>query len=363
LHYRIFDLAGAFIGDELNFEKNITIVVDDKNIITDIYPRSSKKGDLVAVPSLINSHIHTADYAFPEAGNGLKIEELVAPPNGLKHLLLKKTKKEQIRMARIEALKLNWTAGVFAVVDFVEGGSSAAKDARVPSMLKHIILGRPDGNDFNDGLNDLIKWADGVGVPDAFSYTIDQMRQLGLKFKGRPIFIHVSETNVTHKRGDYQIAMEYLKPTALVHGTHLTKEEIIDAAKSKVGIVICPRSNLWFASGRPPVLDMLNSGVNIALGTDNAGWIKPDIWREMELTLLTLRSVNPTFNKPLEVLKMATINPTRILGLGDISIKKGNFAKFLLLNAKLMAMDRAIDPAWALIKRGSAEAIVNRIGT
>ncbi|MEM0146785.1 MAG: amidohydrolase family protein [Conexivisphaerales archaeon] len=355
---KILDLAGAFLGEELDFEKNITIEIDDNNIITDIYSRkNSKNKNYVAVPPLINSHIHTADYAFPEAGNGLKIEELVAPPNGLKHILLRKTKIREIKQARIKALKLNWMGGVFTAADFVEGGSLAAKDANVQSMIKHIILGRPDNNDFSNRLIELSKWSDGLGVPDAFSYNHDQLKELSLAFNDKPIFIHISETNTIHEKGDYKIAMDYLKPTALVHGTHLTKEEIKDAATNGIGIVICPRSNLWFGSGRPPIQNMLNEGINVALGTDNVGWIKPDIWREMELAFLTLRLEEPTFNNPLEVLKMVTINPAKMLGLGDISIKKGNIARFILLNAKLLAIDKALDPAWALIKRGGPEVI------
>ncbi|MGC8558748.1 MAG: amidohydrolase family protein [Nitrososphaeria archaeon] len=359
MHSRTLNLAGAFLGDELNFERNLTIEIDDNNIISDIYPRKNGENkNYVALPPLVNSHVHTGDYAFPEAGNSLKIEELVAPPNGLKHVLLRKTRLNKIKQARVQSLKLNWMTGVFAVADFVEGGSFHAKEAHVRSMIRHVILGRPDNNDFDNGLSQLARWVNGLGIPDAFSYSHEQMEELSQAFKGRPIFIHVSETAAAHIKGDYSIAMVHLKPTALVHGTHLTKEEIRDAVAKRVSIVLCPRSNLWFGSGMPPLKYMLDEGVNLALGTDNVGWIKPDIWREMEAAVLLLRHQDPTFNKPVEVLKMATLNPARMLGLGDISIKKGNSAKFILLNANLMAIERALDPAWAVIKRGGPEAIV-----
>ncbi|MGC8558829.1 MAG: amidohydrolase family protein, partial [Nitrososphaeria archaeon] len=57
------------------------------------------------------------------------------------------------------------------------------------------------------------------------------------------------------------------------------------------------------------------------------------------------------------VLKMATLNPAMMLGLGDISIKKGNRAAFMILNSKTLAIERSGDAVWSVVKRGGAEAV------
>jgi cytosine/adenosine deaminase-related metal-dependent hydrolase len=103
---------------------------------------------------------------------------------------------------------------------------------------------------------------------------------------------------------------------------------------------------------------MLDEDVLLALGTDNAGWIKPDVWREMETTALLLRHQDPKFNRPLEVIRMATLNPLKIFGLEDTSISKGNVASFILLNSKMLGIERSRDVAWSIVKRGGPEAVV-----
>ncbi|MDG7038836.1 MAG: amidohydrolase family protein [Nitrososphaerota archaeon] len=338
------DLAGAFTGKGLEFEKNITIEVND-GIITDVYERRNRGTDLIAMPTLVNSHMHTGDYAFPEAGNWLGIEELVAPPNGLKHMLLKDTGIETIRKARVEALELSWASGVAAVADFVEGNPD---EARVPAAPKHIILGRP-GNWFGR--------MDGLGLPDVISYNMDVLRKIPMEFGNMPILAHVSETRQLHEINDFKIAMDALPLTAIVHGTHLTREEIRELAERRVGAVLCPRSNAWFSVGNPDIASMLDENVLLALGTDNAGWLKPDIWREIEAAALLLRSQKPAFNDPVEIIKMATLNPLKIFGLEDKSISKGNRASFMLINSRSIAIERSRDVAWSVIKRVGPESI------
>ncbi|MGC9209120.1 MAG: amidohydrolase family protein [Nitrososphaeria archaeon] len=347
---KTYRLAGAFIGSDLEFVKNVNIDVDENGIIVDIYERRSGGGSYIALPPLINSHIHTADYAFPETGNWLALEELVAPPNGLKHRLLRATDPEKIKRARNEVAELSRRYGIAALADFVEDNP---KSARVKKRgIKHIVLGRPDRNGhIPEGL-------DGLGLPDVVSYTKEELAYLAEKFRGLPVLVHVSETRRLHEIGDLEVALEYLKPTAIVHGTHLTNDEIRALAESRVSAVLCPRSNLWFSSGIPNIYEMLSNNVLLALGTDNAGWLKPDVWREMEVTALILRHQDPRFNNPTEIIKMATLNPLRIFQLDDTSVRKGNPASFILLDSELLAIDRAEDPAWAVVKRGGPEAVV-----
>ena len=55
-----------------------------------------------------------------------------------------------------------------------------------------------------------------------------------------------------------------------VHMTHLEEDEIELFAASGAHVVHCPESNLKLASGFCPVAQLLQAGINVALGTDGA---------------------------------------------------------------------------------------------
>jgi len=62
----------------------------------------------------------------------------------------------------------------------------------------------------------------------------------------------------------------YLQPgTLLVHGVHLSPDDIEDARRALAVIVTCPRSNVWVGGGVPPVARFYASGIDVAIGTDS----------------------------------------------------------------------------------------------
>ena len=84
-------------------------------------------------------------------------------------------------------------------------------------------------------------------------------------------------------------------------------------------MIHCPRSNLKLASGACPVADLLAAGVNVALGTDGAASNnRLDLWAEMDTAALLGKWVagDAAALPAPELLKMATINGARALGLG-----------------------------------------------
>jgi cytosine/adenosine deaminase-related metal-dependent hydrolase len=62
----------------------------------------------------------------------------------------------------------------------------------------------------------------------------------------------------------------YLRPgTLLVHGVHLTLEDLDRARTADAVVVTCPRSNVWVGGGVPPISRFYGSGVDVAIGTDS----------------------------------------------------------------------------------------------
>jgi len=114
-----------------------------------------------------------------------------------------------------------------------------------------------------------------------------------------------------------------------VHAVHLTPEEIILLANRNASMVHCPASNLKLGSGIAPITDLLEAGINVAIGTDGAASNnRLDSMAEMRLAALLAKgaSGNPQAMNAAQALECATLGGARALGLaqqlGSIEIGK-----------------------------------------
>jgi len=103
----------------------------------------------------------------------------------------------------------------------------------------------------------------------------------------------------------------FLGPRTLtVHGTQLTAADCDLLAATKTWLVLCPRANRYTGAGIPPVPELLQAGVNLALGTDSlAGNWDLNLFGEM----LWLRKNFPAWPGALW-LQLGTLNGARALG-------------------------------------------------
>ena len=103
-----------------------------------------------------------------------------------------------------------------------------------------------------------------------------------------------------------------------VHVNCLARGDATLLAKNKTHVVHCPRSHAYFR--HPPFLRerLANAGVNLCLGTDSlattnkTGKQNPELDMFAEMRLL---AVNDRSASPMEILRMATVNGARALGL------------------------------------------------
>jgi cytosine/adenosine deaminase-related metal-dependent hydrolase len=99
--------------------------------------------------------------------------------------------------------------------------------------------------------------------------------------------------------------------TLAVHCVHLGAQDLSKLQARGVTVVTCPRSNQRLGVGRAPVPRMLSVGIPVALGTDSlASAPDADLFAEMA----ALRHEHPVLS-PAAVLRMATLNGARALGL------------------------------------------------
>lgn len=149
-----------------------------------------------------------------------------------------------------------------------------------------------------------------------------------------PIHMHFCENErevedikkVHNVKNSVDVLKMYFKATRniLAHVVKVSKDEIKELARMRANVVHCPISNLKLGCGVAKIQDMLDSGINIALGTDGQGsGSNLDMFDTMKFTALLQKGVFEEAKNmdSYEVLKMATINGAKALGL-DREIRK-----------------------------------------
>ena len=121
-----------------------------------------------------------------------------------------------------------------------------------------------------------------------------------------------------------------------VHCTNVSERDIQVMAKNGASVCANFGSNFKLASGIAPVVQMQKYGINVCLGTDGSNSNnRLDMFREMFLAgtsqNILLSSAGVLSAK--EILKMATVNGAKALGLKNVGILEvGNFADLIMLD-------------------------------
>jgi len=162
-----------------------------------------------------------------------------------------------------------------------------------------------------------------------------------------PLIIHVAETlheislikEKTGKRPfEYLNALGLLGPDLIaVHCVHLDEEDLQLMAKHDVKVIHNPESNMKLASGIAPVPDILSHGITVGLGTDGcASNNNLDLFCEMDMAakLQKVALQDPAVMDALTVMRMATIDGARALGLGESigSLEIGKKADIIIVD-------------------------------
>ena len=119
------------------------------------------------------------------------------------------------------------------------------------------------------------------------------------------------------------------------HCVYTTPEDWAIMAEKGVSCVHNPYSNLKLGSGIAPIPDMLQAGVNVALGTDGmSSHNSADLFADMKLAALLPSGVRctPGVITPWQALEMATVAGARALGRPTGQIAVGKVADLILLD-------------------------------
>jgi 5-methylthioadenosine/S-adenosylhomocysteine deaminase len=189
-----------------------------------------------------------------------------------------------------------------------------------------------------------------------------------------PLHMHVHETR---DELEGSIARHGVRPLArlqalglvdanliAVHAVHLSDQEAALLAEKGCHVAHCPSSNLKLGSGIAAPARLLQSGVNVALGTDGAASNnRLDIFAEMRLAALLAKGAggDPTLLPAHAVLEMATVRAARALGLGDRigSLVPGKRADMTAIDLDAMELAPCYDPLSHLVYAAGREHVTH----
>lgn len=339
--------------------------------------KMSAEGMLV-IPGIINSHTHGADVLFRGLVEDLPLEQW-----------LQKLWIAESEFIRPDTVELGST---LAYAEMVRGGITTAVDmfwfpeamVQAARQVGFRLMTGPVYFDsaFTDGIpieerterarQFLQEYQEDPLIipclqPHAI-YTVspvyleqasDLARQFGVFF-----ITHASETETEVRNSIQQFGVTPVKHldrlgllgerTLLAHCVHLDEDEFELLQNRGTVVAHCPVSNIKIASGIADVGRMLEHGVKVTLGTDgpvSGNDLNPWLTIRLATMLQKVSHNNPALLPAEKVMRMATIDAARALGLGDKlgSLEVGKQADLVLIKTNQLHSTPYYDPYAALV--------------
>ncbi len=285
----------------------------------------------IVIPAPVNAHVHLGDAVSVREPPRGPIAGIVANPGGYKFRLLRESTDGEKRTAMRAALMRMAREGIAAAVDFREEGRAGVELLRAASQgtgVRAVALGRPLQRPVDrEELRSLLAIADGIGLSSARDETESTLRTVAdaCRAAGKRFALHASEA--VREPPERYLSV---RPDLLVHLARATADDLASVRAARVPVVVCPRSNALF--GRQPDLrTMERLGIPVLLGTDNAMFHAPSIWRELEFAYVATRLKGRPASAPF-LARAALVEPWRWLGEPDAArIEAGTSARPLIV--------------------------------
>ena len=349
----------------------------------------------ILMPGLINAHTHVPMTLLRGLADDLRLDvwlmgymmpverEFVSP--------------EFVRLGTLLACAEQIRSGVTTFNDmyyFEEDVAQAAADAGVRAVCGQTVMKfpAPDADSYEDSLlmarKFIQKWKDHPLIVPAVSphapYTCTEeilraTADLAKEFDV-PLHTHLAETSfeVENMRNENGMpVIPYVRKQGLLdakliaaHCVHVDLGEIRSLQHAGAGISHNPSSNLKLASGFAPVMKMLESGLNVGIGTDGpASNNDLDMFEEVRLAAFVAKAVtnDPTSLPASQALLMATRLGAQALHIGHLtgSVEAGKRADLIVVDVSPVhnapSFKRAADNAYAQIVYASKSTDVSDV--
>lgn len=360
------------MNENEEFIQNGYVLIDDNKIKKVSHGKFSKHTNDIEVidgngycvmPGLINSHTHAAMTLLRGYGEGLPLmrwlNEKVWP--------MESTFKDEHRevgnkLAYIEMLRSGTTTfndmyfKFDKMLDTIDRfnircvlGTSLLGDEWETQLKEAINLKKLVEKEY---ANSIIKTMIAPHSPYTLSYeALVETAKISKEYNEN-IHIHVAETldEINIIKEKYNMTpVEYMVHTGIfdrkvmaAHCVHLTDSDIDIIKNKNVSPIYNPQSNMKLASGIPRIIDMIDKGINVCIGTDGTcSNNNLNMLEEMETGALlqNLFYKDTTRLNAKTVLNMATINGAKALGINNLgAIKEGNIADMIMINMNKPSM-------------------------
>ncbi len=319
-------------------------------------------GGKVVLPGLVNAHTHAA----------MTLQRGLADDRRLDVWLMGYMMPVEKEFVRPDFVRLGTQlacaemirSGVTAFADmfyYEEDVAKAAADAGMRALCGQTVLKfpAPDAGSYEDSLamardfiarwkgHELIVPAPAPHAP--YTTTPEILRactDLALEFDV-PLHIHISETalEVENSRKEHGMpVVPWIKKQGLLeakvlaaHCVHIDEGEMRSLLHAGAGVAHNPSSNLKLASGVAPVAKMLNTGLNVGIGTDGpASNNDLNMFEEVRLAAFLAKGTtgDPTAVPAKQALALATRQGAKAMHIGHLtgSLEVGKAADLILVD-------------------------------
>lgn len=347
--------------------EKLDVVIDDDTIVDLVknykgkYDELIEAKDKIVMPGLINAHTHLGMSYFKATNDNLTLQDWLQ--NFIWPIEDKMTNEDTYYgtlLSIIEMIKTGTTCANDMYLN-CDGSIKALKEMKMRCLFTRCVLdsdqkGEERIQEFlklyeNNKENDLIRFS--VSPHALYTCNIPFLKRCEevASNLSLPVHIHYCENHqeIEDIKKQYQKEpLEVLKETGLLnhhlvlaHATFIDDSSLQEFKKKDVHFVHNPVSNLNLGCGIADIVKYKDF-VNIALGTDGQGsGNNLDLFYHMSLVDLLQKGIkeNPTVFSSYDVLKMATINGAKALGMekeiGSIEIGKKADIIMLDLNDSL----------------------------
>ena len=332
------------IGVNLQTSENLDAIIDASN--------------KVIMPGLINTHAHVPMSIFRETVDGYNLQDWL---NNKIWPMEDKLTNSDIYIASllsfIEMIKTGCTTindMYFMADDIIE----AMKKTGVRMQTTRTLMSMISNEDGEARLNELLllkdKYKDesnvsfNAGIHGLYTSNEEYVKKCiqFAKDNNLPVHMHYCENSkeVEDIKNSYnKMPIDVLVnnfnnvPVLLAHAVKMSKEDIEKIKNMNISISHCPVSNLKLGCGIANITEMLEQGINVSLGTDGQGsGCNLDMFETMKFAALLQKGYKEKADilNSYEVLKMATINGAKALGMENKigSIEEGKQADLIIVN-------------------------------
>ncbi len=313
------------------------------------------------LPGLINGHTHAAMSLFRGLADDLPLMDWL---NNFIFPVESKMDGDFVYSGTMLACAEMILSGTTTFCDmylFEDEVARAAKKAGMRCLVGEVLYDFPSPNygplekgfEYTESL--IKKWQEDPLVSIAvephslFTCSPDLLiaaNEMAIKYN-TPLVIHLAETlqelseikeKYSRKPVEHLQSLGLLGPNLIAdHCVHLDERDIRILKEYDVKVVHNPESNMKLASGIAPIPEMLSQGITVGLGTDGCASNNDlNLFLEMDMAakLHKVQSQDPTTLDAVTVMKMATIEGARALGIDTVtgSLESGKKADIIIID-------------------------------